>query len=134
MFCSSFFLLVNPSYLQDQTTRMDYISLITQQPEDGAIEAGLSEDEEYDALNDETFGSAAVDGDWEECHEQMVTLTEAGRITSKQQDFADTLRQEVRDASFIQTIFQCTCLNTILACSCYIEKCLHVMYCNYYVY
>ncbi|XP_071528600.1 uncharacterized protein [Panulirus ornatus] len=63
-------------------------------PEDGALEAGLIEDEEYDALNDETFGSAAVDGDWEECHEQMVTLTEAGRITGKRQDFPDALRQE----------------------------------------
>nr|XP_053631658.1 protein PAT1 homolog 1-like [Cherax quadricarinatus] len=63
-------------------------------PEDGALEIGLTEDEEYDALNDETFGSAAVDGDWEECHEQMVTLTEARRITNKQQDFHNSLHQE----------------------------------------
>ncbi|CAL4094663.1 unnamed protein product, partial [Meganyctiphanes norvegica] len=35
-------------------------------------------DEEYDALNDETFG-AAVGGDWERDHEQMATITEAGR-------------------------------------------------------
>ena len=61
------------------------------QPED-AFE-GL-EDEEYDALNDETFGSAAVDGDWEEGHEQMATLTEARRI-SRNQEFTNSLKQQV---------------------------------------
>lgn len=42
---------------------------------------GGHEDEEYDALNDETFGSAAVaDGDdWEESHEHLASLTEANR-------------------------------------------------------
>lgn len=47
------------------------------QPEDGGLEAGVLEDEEYDALNDETFGSAAVDGDWEESHEHLSSLAEA---------------------------------------------------------
>lgn len=49
---------------------------------------GGHEDEEYDALNDETFGSAAVavDGDdWEEGHEQMASLTEANRQNNKLQ-------------------------------------------------
>ncbi|XP_017473768.1 PREDICTED: uncharacterized protein LOC108364556 isoform X2 [Rhagoletis zephyria] len=32
-------------------------------------------EEEYDALNDETFGSA-TNGDWEEAHENMVRLTD----------------------------------------------------------
>uniref|UniRef100_W8BBJ3 Protein PAT1-1 n=1 Tax=Ceratitis capitata TaxID=7213 RepID=W8BBJ3_CERCA len=32
-------------------------------------------EEEYDALNDETFGSA-TNGDWEEAHESMVKLTD----------------------------------------------------------
>nr|XP_045587866.1 protein PAT1 homolog 1-like isoform X2 [Procambarus clarkii] len=63
------------------------------EPEDGALEVGLNEDEEYDALNDETFGSAAVDGDWEECHEQMASLTEAGRTKIKQQELHNALRQ-----------------------------------------
>ncbi|KAK4315882.1 hypothetical protein Pmani_012907 [Petrolisthes manimaculis] len=48
-------------------------------PEDGGLEAGVLESEEYDALNDETFGSAAVDGDWEESHEHLSSLEEAGK-------------------------------------------------------
>lgn len=31
-------------------------------------------EEEYDALNDETFGQAAREGDWEELHEDLVRL------------------------------------------------------------
>lgn len=55
------------------------------QPEDGAVEGG-HEDEEYDALNDETFGSAAVvDGDWEESHQHLASITEANRHSSKLQ-------------------------------------------------
>lgn len=48
---------------------------------------GGHEDEEYDALNDETFGSAAVaDGDdWEESHEHLASLTEANRQNNKLQ-------------------------------------------------
>lgn len=60
-------------------------------PEDGF--EGL-EDEEYDALNDETFGPAAVDGDWEEGHEQMATLTEARRIATKQQNYPNSLKHQ----------------------------------------
>ncbi|KAB7495216.1 Protein PAT1-like protein 1 [Armadillidium nasatum] len=41
---------------------------------------GDFEDSEYDALNDETFGSAAVGGDWEKSHEQLASLTEAERM------------------------------------------------------
>lgn len=40
--------------------------------EDGRI--AEPPEEEYDALNDETFGSA-INGDWEEAHESMVRLT-----------------------------------------------------------
>lgn len=62
-------------------------------PDDGCLEGG-PEDEEYDALNDETFGSAMVDGDWEEGHEQMATLTEAGRISNKQKQLQNALRRD----------------------------------------
>uniref|UniRef100_A0A182Y8C9 mRNA decay factor PAT1 domain-containing protein n=1 Tax=Anopheles stephensi TaxID=30069 RepID=A0A182Y8C9_ANOST len=40
----------------------------------------ISDEEEYDALNDETFG-AAVKGDWEDIHETLVRL-ERGRSAS----------------------------------------------------
>lgn len=73
--------------------------LFSPQPDDGCLEGG-PEDEEYDALNDETFGSAMVDGDWEEGHEQMATLTEAGRISNKHKQLQNALRRDVR-ASFM---------------------------------
>ncbi|GLG92990.1 PAT1-like protein 1 [Gryllus bimaculatus] len=37
------------------------------------------EEEEYDALNDETFGTDAVEGDWEEDHEKLAEITEQSR-------------------------------------------------------
>ncbi|BES88064.1 Topoisomerase II-associated protein PAT1 [Nesidiocoris tenuis] len=49
---------------------------------DGMEDAGgmLSEDEEdYDALNDETFGDSAPAGDWEQDHEKLAELTELRR-------------------------------------------------------
>ncbi|KAG0722138.1 Protein PAT1 1 [Chionoecetes opilio] len=63
-------------------------------PEDGAVEGG-HEDEEYDALNDETFGSASVvDGDWEENHQQLASLTEARRQSNKRQQNESALLNE----------------------------------------
>ncbi|XP_043286621.1 protein PAT1 homolog 1 isoform X2 [Venturia canescens] len=38
------------------------------------------EEEEYDALNDETFGSEATAGDWERDHEKLAQITESGRL------------------------------------------------------
>ncbi|KAK8387471.1 hypothetical protein O3P69_018196 [Scylla paramamosain] len=62
-------------------------------PEDGAVEGG-HEDEEYDALNDETFGSAAVvDGDWEESHQHLASITEANRHSSKLQNESALLNE-----------------------------------------
>ena len=37
------------------------------------------EEDEYDALNDETFGSEAVAGDWERDHEKLAQITESTR-------------------------------------------------------
>ncbi|KYM88534.1 Protein PAT1 like protein 1 [Atta colombica] len=51
--------------------------------EDG-LECPLEEDEleeeEYDALNDETFGPDAAIGDWEEDHEKLAEITESNRL------------------------------------------------------
>ncbi|XP_069691464.1 protein PAT1 homolog 1 isoform X2 [Periplaneta americana] len=38
------------------------------------------EEEEYDALNDETFGTEAVEGDWEEDHEKLAEIAEQSRL------------------------------------------------------
>ncbi|XP_034941838.1 protein PAT1 homolog 1 [Chelonus insularis] len=50
---------------------------------DDAIDCPLDgdeiEDEEYDALNDETFGSEAIAGDWEQDHEKLAQITESKR-------------------------------------------------------
>ncbi|XP_034485734.1 protein PAT1 homolog 1 [Drosophila innubila] len=45
-------------------------------------------EEEYDALNDETFGSA-INGDWEEAHETLVRLGGNGEKIRKGADFTD---------------------------------------------
>lgn len=37
-------------------------------------------DDEYNALNDETFGSAAVVEDWEDNHEQLAFLSNTERL------------------------------------------------------
>ncbi|XP_031370191.1 protein PAT1 homolog 1 isoform X1 [Apis dorsata] len=42
-------------------------------------EDDLGEEEEYDALNDETFGSEATIGDWEKDHEKLAEITESNR-------------------------------------------------------
>ena len=36
-------------------------------------------DENYDALNDETFGSEANAGDWERDHEKLAQIAESSR-------------------------------------------------------
>ncbi|KAI4478940.1 hypothetical protein M0804_011402 [Polistes exclamans] len=40
-------------------------------------------EEEYDALNDETFGSEATIGDWEKDHEKLAEITESSRPQHK---------------------------------------------------
>lgn len=42
--------------------------------DDGGGRIAEPSEEEYDALNDETFGSA-INGDWEEVHENLVRMT-----------------------------------------------------------
>ncbi|XP_011299426.1 protein PAT1 homolog 1 [Fopius arisanus] len=39
----------------------------------------VGEEDEYDALNDETFGEDATDGDWEQNHEKLAQITESTR-------------------------------------------------------
>ncbi|XP_014207366.1 protein PAT1 homolog 1 [Copidosoma floridanum] len=41
------------------------------------------QEENYDALNDETFGSDAGPGDWEEDHEKLAQITESNRSRLK---------------------------------------------------
>ncbi|XP_053970046.1 protein PAT1 homolog 1 [Anastrepha ludens] len=50
-------------------------------------------EEEYDALNDETFGSA-TNGDWEEAHENMVRLTDCFLSDSGCRDSLDGVRSK----------------------------------------
>lgn len=42
-------------------------------------EDDIGEEEEYDALNDETFGSEANIGDWEKDHEKLSEIAESSR-------------------------------------------------------
>lgn len=46
-------------------------------------------DDDYDALNDETFGGAAVNDDWESKHENLVLLDSNGNSNSKAKDDLD---------------------------------------------
>lgn len=46
---------------------------------DCPLEEDELEEEEYDALNDETFGPDATIGDWEEDHEKLAEITESNR-------------------------------------------------------
>ncbi|XP_063986492.1 protein PAT1 homolog 1 [Diachasmimorpha longicaudata] len=39
----------------------------------------VGEEDEYDALNEETFGEDATDGDWEQDHEKLAQITESTR-------------------------------------------------------
>lgn len=57
-----------------------YLYQLHPQDEDGGD--GRIAEEEYDALNDETFGSA-INGDWEEAHETMVRLGGNGERVRK---------------------------------------------------
>lgn len=50
---------------------------------------GLEEEEDnYDALNDETFG-AAINGDWEAIHENLVVLDQNGNTNGEDKDETD---------------------------------------------
>lgn len=49
---------------------------------------GLEEQDDYDALNDETFGSATND-DWEGQHENLVLLDSNGNASGKDKDEND---------------------------------------------
>ncbi|XP_066587541.1 protein PAT1 homolog 1 isoform X2 [Prorops nasuta] len=46
---------------------------------DCPLEDDVTEEEEYDALNNETFGSEATIGDWEQDHEKLAQITESSR-------------------------------------------------------
>lgn len=49
---------------------------------------GIEREEDYDALNDETFGSA-INGDWEDIHENLVLLDTNGNTNGRNKDEAD---------------------------------------------
>ncbi|XP_046383865.1 protein PAT1 homolog 1 isoform X1 [Ischnura elegans] len=52
-------------------------------PDDLNDETEDGQDEEfYDALNEETFGTDAVEGDWEQDHEKLAEITESARVRS----------------------------------------------------
>lgn len=63
--------LILPAYIQEHDR-------LGSSPED--IE-GLEAEEEYDALNDETFGGLGSDlgDDWESQHEQLAEIAESSR-------------------------------------------------------
>lgn len=46
---------------------------------------GLEVDDDYDALNDETFGSA-INDDWEDVHENLVLLDSNGNTSGRGRD------------------------------------------------
>lgn len=48
----------------------------------------MDELDDYDALNEETFGSAIKD-DWEEDHEHLVLLDSNGNSSGKEKDETD---------------------------------------------
>ncbi|XP_064554435.1 protein PAT1 homolog 1 [Drosophila montana] len=62
----------------------------TSVPDEDGSDGRIAEppEEEYDALNDETFGSA-INGDWEEAHETLVLLGGNGEKARKGTDFTD---------------------------------------------
>lgn len=49
---------------------------------------GVEREDDYDALNDETFGSA-INGDWEGIHENLVLLDTNGNTNGKSRDETD---------------------------------------------
>lgn len=53
-------------------------------------DGGLEEVIDYDALNDETFGSA-INDDWEGEHENLVLLDSNGNTNCKEKDETDDL-------------------------------------------
>ncbi|KAL9900672.1 protein associated with topo II related - 1 [Glossina fuscipes fuscipes] len=60
-------------------------------------------EEEYDALNDETFG-CATNGDWEEAHENLVRLDECIDVGKDQDTFSSKNNQSIDHVSTEQTI------------------------------
>ncbi|XP_068152702.1 protein PAT1 homolog 1 [Drosophila tropicalis] len=59
-------------------------------PDDDGGDGGPMVEEEYDALNDETFGSA-INGDWEEAHESLVRLGGSGEKIRRRRPDGDGL-------------------------------------------
>lgn len=57
-----------------------------QMDDDGG--GGIEREADYDALNDETFGSA-INGDWEGIHENLVLLDTNGNTNGKNKDETD---------------------------------------------
>ncbi|XP_067015889.2 protein PAT1 homolog 1 [Anabrus simplex] len=52
------------------------------------------EEEEYDALNDETFGADAVECDWEQDHEKLAQIAEQSRVHSNSYNNGEDLDLE----------------------------------------
>jgi len=61
-----------------------FFGFSTQQPVEDDGGGGLEEDD-YDALNDETFG-LATNGDWESIHENLVVLDQNGNTNGEDKD------------------------------------------------
>ncbi|XP_077286737.1 protein associated with topo II related - 1 isoform X2 [Arctopsyche grandis] len=61
---------------------------------EGVFEA--SEDE-YDALNDETFGEMVDDGDWEQQHEEFTLLTEKGKHIDIEESLSNLMIDNEKD-------------------------------------
>ncbi|XP_033221834.1 protein PAT1 homolog 1 isoform X2 [Belonocnema kinseyi] len=59
----------------------------------------FGEEEKYDAFNDETFGSEAPDGDWEQDHEKLAQITESARPSH--QNSANTSCSSIKNDSEI---------------------------------
>lgn len=87
----------------------DHSERLGSSPED--IE-GLEAEEEYDALNDETFGALEAEGDlddWEAQHEQLAEIAESSRHSSdndieKQIDILRGFEFECLTESFLDNL------------------------------
>lgn len=71
------------SFISALTTSSSFTALFQMEDDGGG---GLEDD--YDALNDETFGSA-INGDWEGIHENLVLLDTNGNTNGKSKDETD---------------------------------------------
>ena len=53
------------------------------------------DEDKYNALNDETFGAEANNGDWEQDHEKLSQINESSRVQHLENDIYDNLLDRV---------------------------------------